>query len=298
MKEYEILNFVDISMLQVVMLLVGAVAVVFWILLYLKYTKAFDDYIAPLRSGQFFLQEVLFIGLGAMSMFRVNILSAKYRNKLRNMQELYGEQYGEYYLYVTTGVKYTYILTGFPVVCLAAALANNVLVMVLGAVAVGAIIYYLDIEVADGIKKREDKILSDLPSVLSKLTLLINAGLTTREAWNKVAMSGEGILYTEMQTTVSEMQNGVSEVDAYRAFADRCVVKEVRKFTSTLLQNMQKGNSEMVFFLREMADESWQQKKHLVKRKGEQASSKLMIPVGMMLIAILVMIIVPAFSGL
>lgn len=298
MKEYEVLNFVDISMLQVVMLLIGAVAVLFWILLYLKYTKAFDDYIAPLKSGQFFLQEVLFIGLGAMSMFRVNILSAKHRNKLRNMQELYGEQYGEYYLYVTTGVKYTYILTGFPVVCLAAALANNVLVMALGAVAVGAIIYYLDIEVADGIKKREDKILSDLPSVLSKLTLLINAGLTTREAWNKVAMSGEGILYTEMQTTVSEMQNGVSEVDAYRAFADRCVVKEVRKFTSTLLQNMQKGNSEMVFFLREMADESWQQKKHLVKRKGEQASSKLMIPVGMMLIAILVMIIVPAFSGL
>lgn len=298
MKEYEILNFVDISTLQVVMLVAGAVAVVFWILLYLKYSKTFDDYIAPLKSGQFFLQEVLFIGLGAMSMFRVNILSAKHRKKLRDMQELYGEQYGEYYLYVTTGVKYTYILTGFPVVCLAGALANNVLVMALGAVAVGAIIYYLDIEVADGIKKREDKILSDLPSVLSKLTLLINAGLTTREAWNKVAMSGEGILYTEMQTTVSEMQNGASEVDAYRAFADRCVVKEVRKFTSTLLQNMQKGNSEMVLFLREMADESWQQKKHLVKRKGEQASSKLMIPVGMMLIAILVMIIVPAFSGL
>lgn len=298
MKEYEILNFVDISMLQVVMLLVGAVAVVFWTLLYLKYSKVFDDYIAPLKSGQFFLQEVLFIGLGAMSMLRVNILSAKRKKKLRDMQELYGEQYSEYYLYVTTGIKYTYILTGFPVVCLAAALANNVLVMALGAVAVGAIIYYLDIELTDGIKKREDKILSDLPSVLSKLTLLINAGLTTREAWNKVAMSGEGILYTEMQTTVSEMQNGVSEVDAYRAFADRCVVKEVRKFTSTLLQNMQKGNSEMVFFLREMADESWQQKKHLVKRKGEQASSKLMIPVGMMLIAILVMIIVPAFSGL
>lgn len=298
MKEYEILNFVDISVLQSVMLIVGAVAVVFWILLYLKYSKVFGDYIAPLKSGQFFLQEVLFIGLGAMSMFRVNVLSAKHKKKLRNMQELYGEQYGEYYLYVTNGVKYTYILTGFPAVCLATALANDVLVMVLGAVAVGAIIYYLDIEVADGIKKREDKILSDLPSVLSKLTLLINAGLTTREAWNKVAMSGEGILYTEMQTTVSEMQNGVSEVDAYRAFADRCVVKEVRKFTSTLLQNMQKGNSEMVFFLREMADESWQQKKHLVKRKGEQASSKLMIPVGMMLIAILVMIIVPAFSGL
>lgn len=298
MKEYEILNFVDISTLQVVMLLVGAVAVVFWTLLYLKYSRKFDDYIAPLKSGQYFLQEVLFIGLGAMGMFRVNVLSAKHRKKLRDMQELYGEQYGEYYLYVTTGVKYTYILTGFPVICLATALANSVLVMALGAVAVGTIIYYLDIEVADGIKKREDKILSDLPNVLSKLTLLINAGLTTREAWNKVAMSGEGILYTEMQTTVSEMQNGVSEVDAYRAFADRCVVKEVRKFTSTLLQNMQKGNSEMVFFLREMADESWQQKKHLVKRKGEQASSKLMIPVGMMLIAILAMILVPAFSGL
>ena len=60
MKEYEILNFVDISALQSVMLIVGAVAVVFWILLYLKYSKVFGDYIAPLKSGQFFLQEVLF----------------------------------------------------------------------------------------------------------------------------------------------------------------------------------------------------------------------------------------------
>ena len=298
MKNYELLNYVDVSMFQIVMLGLGAASVAFWIVLYLGYSRRFDDYISPLKSGQFFLQEVLFIGLGAMGMFRVNILSSKYRNKLRNMQELYGEQYGEYYLFVTMGVRYTYIITGIPVVCLAAALADNVLALALGAAAVGAIVYYLDIEVADGIKKREEKILSDLPSVLSKLTLLINAGLTTREAWNKVAMSGEGILYTEMQTTVSEMQNGSSEVDAYKAFADRCVVKEVRKFTSTLLQNMQKGNSEMVLFLREMADESWQQKKHMVKRKGEQASSKLMIPVGMMLIAILVMIIVPAFSGL
>ena len=298
MKDYELLNFIDISVLQKVMLAFGVVTMLFWIVLYLKNSKPFADYIAPLKKGQFFLQEVLFIGLGVMGLLRVNILSSKYRKKLRNMQELYGEQYGEYYLYVTMGVKYTYIMTGIPIVCLATALADEIMILLLGAVAIGSIVYYLDIEVVDGINKREEKILSDLPNVLSKLTLLINAGLTTREAWNKVALSGDGILYSEMQVTVSDMQNGSSEVEAYRAFAERCVVKEVRKFTSTLLQNMQKGNTEMVNFLREMADESWQQKKHMVKRKGEQASSKLMIPVGMMLIAILVMIIVPAFSGL
>ena len=35
-----------------------------------------------------------------------------------------------------------------------------------------------------------------------------------------------------------------------------------------MIQNMQKGNSEIAYFLKEMSDEMWEEKKHLVKRKG------------------------------
>ena len=112
------------------------------------------------------------------------------------------------------------------------------------------------------------------------------------------AYGGERVLYKEMQVTVQEMKNGISELDAYRNFADRCSVKQIRRFASTMIQNMQKGNAEISYFLKEMSDEMWEEKKHLVKRKGEAANSKLLIPTAMIFIGILIMIMVPAFLSL
>ena len=137
-----------------------------------------------------------------------------------------------------------------------------------------------------------------MPQMLSKLTLLVNSGMVVREAWKKVADGGERELYKEMQLTVQEMENGIAELEAYRNFADRCAIKQIRRFASTMIQNMQKGNSEISYFLKELSDEMWEEKKHLVKRKGEAANSKLLIPTAMIFIGILIMIMVPAFLNI
>ena len=62
-----------------------------------------------------------------------------------------------------------------------------------------------------------------------------------------------------------------------------------------MIQNMKKGPAEIAYFLKDMSDEMWEEKKHLVKRKGEAANSKLLIPTAMIFIGILVMIMVPVF---
>ena len=75
-----------------------------------------------------------------------------------------------------------------------------------------------------------DELLADMPQMLSKLTLLVNSGMIVREAWSKVAYGGERQLYREMQMTVQEMNNGLSDLEAYRNFAERCGIKEIRRF--------------------------------------------------------------------
>ena len=50
--------------------------------------------------------------------------------------------------------------------------------------------------------------------------------------------------------------------------------------------------------LKYMNDESWEEKKHRAKRKGEVAGSKLMIPVMIMFVGILLMVIVPIFANM
>ena len=47
-----------------------------------------------------------------------------------------------------------------------------------------------------------------------------------------------------------------------------------------------------------MSDEMWEEKKHLVKQKGETANSKLLIPTALIFVGILLLVIIPAFSGL
>lgn len=158
--------------------------------------------------------------------------------------------------------------------------------------------WYLEESMNDQLNERRDELLADMPQMLSKLTLLVNSGMIVREAWSKTAHGGNRELYKEMQITVQEMSNGVADLDAYRNFADRCAIKEIRRFSSTMIQNMQKGNAEISYFLKEMADEMWEEKKHLVKRKGEAANSKLLLPIGMIFVGILIMIMVPAFVNM
>ena len=166
-------------------------------------------------------------------------------------------------------------------------LASDVLALIVGFVFAGLAYYYFGTVTKKRILKRSDELLHDFSEVVSKLALLTNAGMILREAWQEVAFAGTSTIYTEMQTTVNEMNNGVSEIDA-----------EIKKFTSTIIQGMTKGNSVLTAMLQEQSKEVWQLKKQLVRREGEKAASKLLIPICVMFVGILIMIIVPIFTNL
>ena len=119
-----------------------------------------------------------------------------------------------------------------------------------------------------------------------------------REAWEEVAYTGDTALYKEMQRAVDEMKNGFSEIDALSNFGSRCILPEIKKFTSTITQGLVKGNRELVFMLQDQSKEVWSAKKHSVKRQGEKAASKLLIPIMLMFIGILIMVIVPIFTNM
>ena len=54
-------------------------------------------------------------------------------------------------------------------------------------------------------------------------------------------------MYIEMQNTSLEIENGVMEIEAYRNFAERCGIKEARKFATLIIQNLTKGNEETCY---------------------------------------------------
>jgi tight adherence protein C len=269
-----------------------------WIFLYIRYRHQYDAYLKVIDPKQFFMAELFFIGFGAIALFKINLNTTRYELKKKKIAEIRGRRYAEFFNMIILSGQITYILTIVPFSLFVACLADSILFGGLG-IAGGLIVaFYLDVEINNAVEKRRDNLLADFPKILSQLALLTNAGLPLKDALYQVALSGAGEIYEEMKSTVSEIENGASTTEAMLSFANRCNIKEIRKFVSILVQNLQKGNRELAHYLHDMARDAWVEKKHMAKRKGEMAGQKLMLPIGIMFLGIVLMIIIPILSGI
>ena len=140
--------------------------------------------------------------------------------------------------------------------------------------------------------------MSEFPNAVSTIALLVNSGMILREAWREVSLSSESELCLEMRKVNEEMDNGVSEIDALYNFANRCVKPEIKKFTSFIVQGLEKGSKDLAFALKNQTDELWEIKRQNTLRQGELASSKLMIPLLVMFFGVLIMVIGPIMTNL
>ena len=110
-------------------------------------------------------------------------------------------------------------------------------------------------------------------------------------------MSREEELYYEMRKTSEELANLMDPVTAYSNFIDRCNTKETTKLASAIIQNLSKGNSEIVSLFRQLNAESWSEHRHSARRTCEKIQSKLFLPTMLMFAGILLLVIVPVMSG-
>ena len=168
------------------------------------------------------------------------------------------------------------------------------------AISVAAAYMLPDSRLNAAIKKRKLDIMLDFPDFLVKLTLLINAGMNVSKAWEKVSESSDKTraLGRELDMALLEIRSGKSESKAYEDFAKRCRIQEVTRVVSVLLQNIKKGNAELVSILRVHANECWEMRKNAAKKLGEEASSKMLLPMAIMLLSILLIVTTPAILAL
>ena len=271
---------------MIVMILVTIFAL-FVLYLHFRFSKKFVDILSGIPDGEYPMSDIYYIGFGLMELIHFDMNSKNAKGKIKLISEIYGKQYGPYYFYILRGGQITFGIVLTLLMFMITGISGNFKLVIAG-VAVSAMM----------INSRRDELLKDYPGMLSKLTLLVNAGVPIREAWTKVAATNEGILYQEMRNTALELSNGIQEVEAYKTFGERCSIKSLRKFSTMMIQNLQKGSGEVVVFLRDMSNEAWEEKKHEVKRRGEKASSKLIMPIGLIFLGVLILIMVPMFAGL
>ena len=94
------------------------------------------------------------------------------------------------------------------------------------------------------------------------------------------------------------MQSGVAEGAAYERFGRRTGVRQYIRLSSFLVQNLKRGNRNLPEKLREEAFQAGEEKLQQGKRLGEEAGTKLLIPMVMLLAVVMLLIMIPVFSGI
>lgn len=146
----------------------------------------------------------------------------------------------------------------------------------------------------------------DYPQLINKFTLYLGAGMPVRKVWFKLAEDysrhekekGERALYEEMVYVMHEMKSGAAESECYERFGERCGLTVYRKFGTLLSQNLKKGTRGLADILKQEAVNSFEERKNLARKLGEEAGTKLLLPMFLMFAMVLAIIVVPAFLSI
>ncbi|GHU43166.1 hypothetical protein FACS1894111_08320 [Clostridia bacterium] len=153
-------------------------------------------------------------------------------------------------------------------------------------------------------KERSTGLSRDYPNIVGQISMLTGAGMTVLGAWEK--LSAGYLLQKEQQVGVNrpafeemllclrEIQDGVGEVRAYERFGVRCAQPAYRKLVSLLIQGIRKGPVGMQKLLDQEAETAFTERKQRAKQLGEEAGTKLLLPMGLMLVLVFVILLVPA----
>lgn len=157
-------------------------------------------------------------------------------------------------------------------------------------------------------KQRESLLMLDYSELVSKLMVYIGAGLTVRNALETIsqhfdALIARGIkedrpLYHELRTMVIQFRRNMPESEIYLSFGRRVNLKPYTKLVSLIEQNRMNGARNLRAMLELEMEDAFEQRKTTARRLGEEAGTKLLLPLFIMLGIVMIIVIVPAMSAL
>lgn len=242
------------------------------------------------------------VGLFLLDLVKYPYSTAYDRKLLWKVIRLHEQSQGRMYLQILWANKIVYAYCGLVLAGFIGAASGgfDFLVFCLSLGLVLGMFFLPDYEIEERIKKKYLTMQIEFPEILNKMTLLLSAGLTIPRAWEKIVRDNtkDTALYRELNKTLLAIQSGTPYLQAYEDFAKRCRTPEITKYISLLIQNMKKGNAELVAVLTLLATECWEMRKNTAKRLGEEASTKLLLPMMLMFGAILLIVATPAVLAL
>ena len=177
----------------------------------------------------------------------------------------------------------------------------------LGILAAAAAVYVEKEQKERKKQKRRQNLLAGYPEFVSKISLLLGAGMTISSALRKINQmhqqkmpkeNGRDAVYEELYQMICKIDNGMGEMRAYQEFARQCEIRPYRRLVSLLISGQRTGSQKLLEQLNEESERVFSERKNTARKFGEEAGTKMLLPMMMMLVIVMGIVIIPAFLSI
>lgn len=282
----------------IVLLSIGTVLTLIFIV-FLFIGEKYNYLFKPLEGDDFPLKSIYGVGM-ALQNFKIFALKGQIGDLLRDKTKLvYSRKYSEFYSRIIWAQALSLgLLCSAVCFVLAGIVADLALLLgVLGVVMVVLPGYYFISHLEDQVNSRQAACEKEFPNAISKMALIVNSGVILHDAWEFVAMGNSGVFYDFMKRSCQEIKNGKTDIEAIYEFGVATNSQDIKKFTSALIQSIERGGGELPAFLSIQSKELWAHHRQVLLQKGEKAAGALLMPIALMFFGVMLIVIVAAMQS-
>ncbi len=175
---------------------------------------------------------------------------------------------------------------------------NSVILLFVFLFLVSFILYFAkDKDLEKELELRKKRMSMKYPEFVSKFQLLLGTGMTVKNIF--IRLSEDASLGKELMEETEllnrDMKNGISVREALDRFGRRTANPLYIKFSALLIQNLKKGTDDLTEQLSKESREAFLLRKTNARRLGEEAGTKLLGPMILMLGVVMAVLMIPAF---
>lgn len=260
-----------------------------------KYTHLIDEF-----EGKYSLMFMAPVSLHVL--FKLRIME-RFHSQVAHIQQkmisLYGTKEALQHTRMFISQLISIVLVGLLGSFLLALLQNDNLMLIVGLMFTVLLPAVMINQLNSRERDRKNQILMELPEVVNKIILLVNAGETVQQAIVRcveLKQDSTSPLYVELKVAVNKLTSNEPFPNVLNEFSKKCSIQEVSIFTTTVLLNYRKGGQDLILSLRELSHNLWEKRKNVSKTKGEEASSKLVFPLILIFVAVMIIVGYPALT--
>lgn len=156
-------------------------------------------------------------------------------------------------------------------------------------------------------QKRNSCLLRCYPWFVNEMVLMLGAGMQVKniiammladyETEKKREGDDREPLMAELLTAQAEIHMGMPEQQVYYRLGRRLKLPCYIKLMTLLEQNVKRGTRGLTAFFEQEEMQALEERKNMAKRYGEEAGTKLLGPMMVLLLVIMLMIMIPAFMS-